>query len=94
MMSVSAAKRWLNNQWDCKSEDGVGAIFRREWALARARDVRVVLVSVWNFWSTSEERSADCSFTIEPQVPQPGGYGFTYLDMLAEEAAKFKARLP
>ena len=63
-----------------------GDTFRREWERARQVGPRFALVVSWNEWSRGEQPEANASKDLEPSRE----FGTEYLDLLKEEAAKFK----
>jgi hypothetical protein len=65
-----------------------GKTFRDQWARARAFGPHIVTVVSWNEWVLGEQPSAENSKDLEPSKE----FGHMYLDLLAEEIAKFKAR--
>ena len=73
---------------------GVGGMARREgktyqagWARARTIGPRYVISGTFNEWWVSEQLSADAGKDVEPSKE----FGRKYLDILAHEAAAFRA---
>lgn len=65
-----------------------GATFRERWARAREIGPRFAMVVSWNEWTLGEQPSAEVSKDLEPSVE----HGTRYLELLAEEIARFKGR--
>ena len=64
-----------------------GRTFREEWALARRLGPQFVLVASFNEWRKGEQLSAEIGKDVEPSEQ----FGHLYLDILRDEAARFKA---
>ena len=68
------------------ARDG-GRTFLTQWARARAVGPTVVTVVSWNEWHRGEQPSAEVSKDIEPSKE----FGTTYLDLMKQQIALFKA---
>jgi len=63
-----------------------GLTFQNRWKRAENLNVKIVLVTTWNEWITSEQPSAEVSKDLEPSVE----FGHFYLDLLKNEIVSFK----
>lgn len=63
-----------------------GATFIEEWARAREKGIKLVLVVSWNEWMKKEQISAEAGKDLEPSVE----FGDFYLKLLKDQIAQFK----
>jgi hypothetical protein len=63
-----------------------GLTFQSRWSRAENLNVKIVLVTTWNEWITSEQPSAEVSKDLEPSVE----FGHFYLNLLKSEIVSFK----
>lgn len=87
-MVVTAAYPGVSG-WDGPGTRGRrdGETFREQWARAREIGPRIVVVNSFNEWVANEELDPERSNDVEPSR----AWGTTYLDLLREEVARFKA---
>jgi hypothetical protein len=75
--------------WDSTDTMGRrgGRTFHEQWLRARELDPEVVVINSWNEWVHTEEMTPELSNDLEPSA----AWGHTYLDLLKEEIARYKA---
>lgn len=84
-VTVSAAIRG----GDRKNRRNNGATFKRQMQRAIDLGAKITIITTWNEWTASEQRSDEESRDIEPSV----AYGTFYYDLMREQIKKLKGKI-
>lgn len=84
-VTVSAAVR-SGNREDYRND---GATFKRQMQRAYDLGARITIITTWNEWTGSEQKSTEQSRDIEPSTQ----YGTFYYDLMCEQIKKLKGKL-